>query len=177
MLTRFFENMLSRLNISQRILLGFMLLLLISFSLAALSLYGLKKSHQRFIHFKNVSEDTNLMLRIDNNIAEMQRAIVVFSNAEKNTTSTSMVDLHAQLVRDIRQLVEDNSFSSAADVELLLQMQNAVENFAEKIGELEKQRDYRDYLVNGELHKRYELLDSALVDIVRALAMHYSMAC
>ncbi|MCP5325610.1 MAG: response regulator [Oceanospirillaceae bacterium] len=164
MLTRLFENMLSRLNISQRILLGFTLLLLISFSLAALSLYGLKESHQRFVHFKNVSEDANLMLRIDNNIAEMQRAIVVFSNAEKNTTSTAMVDLHAQLMRDIRLLVEENSFSSAADTELLLQMQNALENFAEKIEELEKQRDYRDSLVNGDLLKRYELLDSALME-------------
>lgn len=158
------DNILSRLSISQRILLGFLMLLLISFSLLAVGIYALKNSHQRFIYFKSVSEDTNLMLKIDNNIAEMQREIVVFSNAQKNSTSAPLTELHDMLVRDIRRLVENNSFSDVADTDQLLQMQRGVESFAEKIASLEKQRDYRESLVNDELVQRYQHINAVLVE-------------
>lgn len=158
------DKLFSRLSISQRILLGFVILLFISFSLLAMSIYGLKKSHQRFIHFSNVSEDTNLMLQIDNNIAEMQREIVVFSNAEKNSTSAPLTELHNALLSDIRKLVENNSFSDGADIEQLLQMQRGVESFSEKIINLENQRDYRDSLVDGELVAHYQRINEALLE-------------
>jgi len=75
-------------------------------------------------------------LKIDKNITELQRLILVFTHAEKNTTTKQIAELHAALVLDIGQLKQEHSFQEGSQKERIFQMQTAVENFGEKISAL-----------------------------------------
>jgi signal transduction histidine kinase/CheY-like chemotaxis protein/HPt (histidine-containing phosphotransfer) domain-containing protein len=130
------------LNIRQRILVNFVLLLLICFLISGLSIIGLKEFRSLFSKFKTVSEDTVLMLKIDYSISELQRAILVFGNTEKNHSVAAISKIHETLISDINNLEKNNSFSAAENNEFLQQMKLGIENFREKINSLQSQRNY-----------------------------------
>lgn len=138
-------------GISQRIVLSFALLLVLSFGIAIFNLLGLQEFHQRFIAYKGESEKTNLMLKIDKDMAELQRLILVFTHAEKSTTTKQIAELHATLKSDILQLSRTTSLQDAAQQERVVQMKTGVDNFSEKIADLQTQHDYRDKAINDEL--------------------------
>lgn len=138
-------------GISQRIVLSFALLLVLSFGIAIFNLLGLQEFHQRFIAYKGESEKTNLMLKIDKDMAELQRLILVFTHAEKSTTTKQIAELHATLKSDVLQLSRTTSLQDAAQQERIVQMKTGVENFSEKIADLQTQHDYRDKAINDEL--------------------------
>ena len=159
------KNSFFALNIRQRILLSFFVLLMISFSISALNILGLQDFYKRFSSFKTVSEDTFLMLKIDHSISELQRAILVFSHTEKISSVATINELHGLLLADIKQLVNENSFTDIASKELLKQMQSGVENFHEKIDSLQTQKSYREELVNTKRTRLYESINSNMLGL------------
>lgn len=154
-----------RLSISQFIMLGFVLLLFVGFAVTAFNIFGLSDFHKHFSQFKYVSEDTNLMLKIDKDVSEMQRAILAFSHSEKNTSISQLQDLYRALVDDIKLLRLQARIVKQDTHELLQQMETAIGIFHEKIESLRDQQFYREDLVNIKLPSFYENINNEFTTI------------
>jgi signal transduction histidine kinase/DNA-binding response OmpR family regulator/HPt (histidine-containing phosphotransfer) domain-containing protein len=149
-------------SIRHKILGGFVFVLLISFAITGLSFFGLQEFYQQFTLFKKSASDTNLMLKIDKDVSDLQRHILAFSNTEKNITSEQLHALRTQLSLDIAQLLEKNTTNNDAERVQLTQMKAVTDSFFEKIESLETQRAYRESLVNESLGSGFIELYSTL---------------
>jgi signal transduction histidine kinase/CheY-like chemotaxis protein/HPt (histidine-containing phosphotransfer) domain-containing protein len=157
-----------KLSISQKIVFSFILLLLISFAFTAFNLAGLNDFRNQFIDFKQISANTNLMLKIDKDVSELQRSIAVFSQTEKNATMSSIYELHKTLVADVNQLHSEQYFNDKINNDLLNQLQLAIEKIREKIDSLKNEYDYRDTLVNTKLPALFKNIENSMSDIFAA---------
>jgi signal transduction histidine kinase/CheY-like chemotaxis protein len=138
-------------GISRRLVLSFVLLLLLSFSIAVFNMWGLKDFYNRFATFRGESTNVNLVLKIDKDMAELQRLILVFTHAEKSTTTKQIAELHATLKTSISQLSTTASFQEGLQKERIAQMQIGIENFGEKIADIQSQYEFREQAINEEL--------------------------
>ncbi|WP_395010668.1 hypothetical protein, partial [Undibacterium sp.] len=138
-------------GISQRLVLSFVLLLLLSFSIAIFNMWGLQDLYNRFATFRGESTNVNLVLKIDKDMTELQRLILVFTHAEKSTTTKQIAELHATLKSNISQLSTTASFQEGLQKERIAQMQIGMENFGEKITDLQSQYEFREQAINEEL--------------------------
>lgn len=139
------------LSISQRILLSFLILVCLSFFIPVINILGLNDFYNQFSSFKHVSEDTNRMLTIDNDIADLQQAILIFSHSAKGTSAESMIYLHQILLDDVKDLQKNMSFRGLSNTQLLSQLIYGIEVFKEKIYSLEVQKNSREKLINDTL--------------------------
>ena len=146
-------------------MLSFGLLLLISFVITALEVIELNDFHQRFTQFNVVSQDSNALQKIDRDVSELERAILVFSQEEKLSNTSQLHELHTSLLASINQLIADNSFHEPAHKTSLAQMQTAVEGFREKIVSLETQKNNREALVNTQLNAHYSAINSKMINL------------
>jgi signal transduction histidine kinase/DNA-binding NarL/FixJ family response regulator len=153
-------------GIRQRIVLSFVLLLAVSFSVVIFNIWGLQDFHQRFVTYKSSSTDSNLVLKIDKNITELQRLILVFTNAEKSTTTKQISDLHESLKRDIAEIKDNQFFQEKTQKERIAQMQVAIENFSEKISALQTNYEYRAQSINRDLDAQFKRMNSEMTDLM-----------
>ena len=153
------------LTISQKILISFASLLLINAAITAITIFSLSDFHQRFSDFQKVSHDTIAMLKIDNDVSELQRHILAYSNTEKTTTISQLEELHTQLSLDIKQNIQQNTFPSAQESDLLMQMQQGIASIKEKIEALNTSRSDRNNLIGVRLPNAYKFINT-LIDSI-----------
>jgi signal transduction histidine kinase/DNA-binding NarL/FixJ family response regulator len=150
------------LGISQAIMLGFFLLLLISMVVTSFQISSLNQFNRYFGTFQDASDATNLMLHIDKDVSELQRHIAAFSNTEKSTTTTQIKKFHSQLLSDIRLLIQSNSSNNSPKKDLLGQMQKAVESLADKIDLLQQERGRREDIISKDLVNIYQKMEATI---------------
>lgn len=149
-------------SIRHKILASFVFVLLISFMITATNIFGLQDFYQHFRQFKQESADTHLMLKIDKNVSELQRYILAFSNTEKGASSTQLQSIRNELALDIDQLLSKNTLENSEEKSKLEQMRRVAQDFSEKIENLEKERSFREALVNEKLRANFDALDVEL---------------
>ncbi len=149
-------------SIRHKILGSFIFVLLLSFTITGINIVGLQDFYQHFRQFKQESADTNLMLKVDKNVSDLQRSILAFSTAEKSVSSAQLHRLRSQLSLDIAQLLANEAKNRHPANTQLTQMKQAADSFVEKIESLEKERAYREALVTERLSAIYDELDSKL---------------
>ncbi|NRB78004.1 MAG: response regulator [Saccharospirillaceae bacterium] len=142
-----------------------MLLFIISFSVTAYNLAGMNQIKQMFNTFNKTSVGTNLMLKIDNNISELQRNILIFSLTANTSVITQIKSLHIQLITDINTLVQDYPEKTQFANSLLNQLQNGSSNLAEKIDTLQIQRVIRDELINEKLRNKFTTFETLISEL------------
>lgn len=136
-----------RLGVSQSIVLGFFLLLVISFIVTGFHFSGLNQYNQHFSLFQKTSSATNKMLKFDKDITEFQRQILAFSNTEKITNTTQIKSLHQQLVADIQTLIAADSADNKTKSQQLNQIYIAIQGLSEKVDSLDSQRNSRQVII------------------------------
>lgn len=149
-------------SIRHKILGSFVFVLLISFMITATNIFGLRDFYQHFRQFKQESADTHLMLKIDKNVSELQRYILAFSNTEKGASSAQLQSIRNELALDIDQLLSKNTLENSEEKSKLEQMRRVAQDFSEKIENLEKERSFREALVNEKLGANFDALDVEL---------------
>jgi len=150
------------LSISQRIMLSFVVLIIISFVITAFNIYSLRDFKDHFSEFHKVSANTNLMIKVDKDISDLQRTILAFSNTEKSTTFSQLLSLHEQLVSDINALIAAESSLSERQKPQLIKIKLSVESFKEKIDNLRTSRTFREELVNTKLDSFFNNIDKKM---------------
>ncbi|MEY4589442.1 MAG: hypothetical protein RL497_1518 [Pseudomonadota bacterium] len=153
------------LNINQRILLGFVLLMLIGFSISALNIFSLSDFGNRFARFKKTNEDQMRILNIDYSISELQRAILVFSHTEKMSAASNIRTLYQKSITDINRLITDNTFKNPTEKALLTEMLTGIEIFHEKIDSLELRKKERETFVNEHLINQFAEINAQLASL------------
>lgn len=153
------------LSIRQKIIGSFAFLLSISLITTVFNIYGLEKFHHHFQQFQKESVDTNLMLKVDKNISDLQRYILAYSNTEKGFSSDQLRNIQKQLSKDIAQLIatadaEDDVYRSQLE-----QLKKTTDSFSERIDSLEKERAFRDVLVNQVLLTSFDRIDIKLDEL------------
>lgn len=131
-----------RWGIGHRILLAFMLFMFVGLAIIVFHLYTLSQYRSEFSNFKRVSDETNLMMKLDNNVVELQRQILVHNASERFSAISQIRFLYQQIIVDIASLVR----LERGDAELqplLLQMQKAVEQFGKNIKTLQESDEGR----------------------------------
>lgn len=149
-------------SIRQKILGSFAFVLLISFMITAANIFGLRDFYQHFRQFKQESADTHLMLKIDKNVSELQRYILAFSNTEKGASSAQLQSIRNELSLDIDKLLAINTLANSLENSKLAQMRQVAQGFSEKIENLERERSFRESLVNEKLGANFDALDVGL---------------
>lgn len=149
-------------NIKHRILISFILILLISISFTLFNIVSLHQFQQHFTQFKQVSTDTNLMLKIDNDLSELQRLILLFSRNEHIASIDELNNIHKKMIVDISQLIAQNTFENSSDLKLLTQMQTSVNGFSEKFENLKTQRNLRDDYIDDRLTSSFARINDAM---------------
>ena len=149
-------------SIRHKILGSFVFVLLLSFAITGINIVGLQEFYQHFRQFNQESSDTNLMLKVDKNVSDLQRSILAFSTAEKGVSSAQLHRLRSQLSQDIAQLLANEVKNKRPANPQLKQMKQAADSFVEKIESLEKERTYRENLVSQSLGAIFDELDSKL---------------
>jgi len=152
-------------SIRHKILGSFAFVLLISFMITAANIFGLRDFYQHFRQFKQESADTHLMLKIDKNVSELQRYILAFSNTEKGASSAQLQSIRKELSLDIDQLLAINTRANSQENSKLVQMRQVAQDFSEKIENLERERSFREVLVNENLGANFDALDKGLDEI------------
>lgn len=163
-----------RFSIRHRIFGSFVFVLLIGCLVTAINIVGLQDVDRYFHQFKQDSADTNLMLKIDKNVSDLQRHILAFSNTEKGATSEQLYSLRKQLLLDIEQLLTKESHGKSAHRAQLEQMKRTAESFAEKIESLEKERAFRELLVLQHVGAHFDELNTTLNSIFLLSEKHNS---
>ena len=154
-----------RISISQSIVLGFLLLLLISLVVTGFLFSGLNQYSQHFSKFQETSISTNMMLKFNKDVSEFQRQILVFSNTEKNTSTAQLILLHQQLLDDIDALIVNDVTDQNSKSSLLNQINNAIKGLVEKIESLESQRSYRESMISINLAELYQQIDKEIEEL------------
>ena len=152
-------------TISQRIMLSFLSLLLIIFFITAFNVIGMNNAQKRFAQSNVVSHDSNAIQKIDRQVSELERAILVFSQGKKSSNSSQLQGIYSQLLADINLLMADNAFEVTAHKTTLKQMHTAVTKFREKIDSLVTQKEDRDALVNTKLIGLYEEINASMISL------------
>jgi signal transduction histidine kinase len=155
-------NPISALNIKHRILVSFGLILIISILFTLFNMLSLRQFHQHFTQFKQVSADTNLMLKIDNNLSELQRQILIFSHNNHVASITELNNIHDKMIADISHLIETHTFEDESNLALLEKMQASVNSFSDKFVNLKDQRNLRDGYIKNKLVNSFTDLDDAM---------------
>ena len=155
-------KLMATLNIKRRILLSFSLILGVSILFTIFNVVSLRNFHQQFTEYKHVSADTNLMLKIDHGLAELQRNILTFSYDHDIASIGQVRDKHKELVADINQLIKQHTFKKVSDRELLRKMQATINDFNHKFESLEEQRNLRDRYINNKLAKDFGMVNEAM---------------
>ncbi|ARN75118.1 hybrid sensor histidine kinase/response regulator [Oceanicoccus sagamiensis] len=152
-------------SISRHIIVSFMLLLVISLAVMAYNIFGLNDIGQRFNDFRQASNKADLMSKINNDIAEIQRYILIFSHTNNTATIVEIKNLYAEVLNDISELAEEVPLDNNYEAELLGQMRRNADAFGEKIDSLQEERDFRDQLVQDKLIALFEGLDQSMVSL------------
>ncbi len=163
------RNFLNSLSISQRIILGFILLILMSFIITAFNVTAMRDFKQKFSSFRQVSNSTSLMLKVDKDIADLQRTILAYSNTEKSATFSQILALYQQLTSDIEKLIEADSKQDSTHQKELSKIQNSVIDFKEKIDDLQKTRSYREILIGETLEQRFAKITNDMTVVFSSL--------
>lgn len=152
-------------TISQRIFLGFVVLIFISFLITVYNVSTMRDFKEKFSAFQEVSESTSLMLKVDKDIADLQRTILAYSNTEKSATFSQILALYQQLLDDIETLIAaDSNHQSVHEIELS-KIQQSVFNFKEKIDELQKSRNYREISINETLERDFSKITQDMTTV------------
>ncbi len=144
-------SLLNALSIGQRIFLSFVVLILISLLITSFNLAGMREFKDRFSEFQQVSVSTSLMLKVDKDIADLQRTILAYSNTEKSATFSQIQALYKQLLTDIDALILADSKQRSVHEVALAKIKSSIVGFNEKIQDLKTTREFREELVNETL--------------------------
>ena len=150
------------LSIRQRILLGFVLLIVLSATIVALNIYHLRNFHSLFKQHQEVSSDTNSMLEVDANIAELQRLILAYATTDRTGDISNILSLHTHIKQQISSLILHQQGSSPTIENLLKELDVQVANLQEKIERLQVQRKERETIVNEKLFNELNKTDEQL---------------
>ncbi|BCE01657.1 ATP-binding protein [Marinicellulosiphila megalodicopiae] len=153
------------LSIRRRIIVSFVLLFCASFSVTVYNLSGMTEIRQLFNDFRKVSSGTSLMLKVDNNISELQRNILIYSHTQNKTVISQIIDIHLELLADIDKLSQEYPEKIKTPDSLLLQFQKGASQFSEKIESLQQQRVSRDQLVEVDLLTKMDSLDRTFTQL------------
>ena len=146
-------------SISRRIIVSFGLLLAICYSVIAHNISNLTDIGDRFTHFKDVGSKADLMTKIDDNISELQRYILIFSHTDNTSTILEIKILYKEILSDIQTLSINENIGEKKY--LLNQVKTNADSFGEKIDSLKYEREFRDNLINNELAALFQELEAS----------------
>lgn len=161
---------LSTLTIKHRIYWSFALVVMFSVLISVFNIDSLTSFHNHFKRYKNVSDDASMMLRIDNDLAELRRLIVTFSHNGQIASIGDLNDLHEKMREDISQLIDQYQFNDKSDLVRLKQMQASVKSFGERFSSLDKQRNLRDDYINHQLIDSFTKINHQMAALSNAIA-------
>lgn len=154
-----------RWSIRQKIAWGFISLLVVYSLLNAFNVILFNRFHDRFIEFRSVSDDTRRMLKIDHDVAELQRYILSYSNSENGAGTAQINATYTQLVDDMQALARQHAILGEEDMDNLNRLLQAVQDFGEKIESLPDERATRTLLITKQLAGQHDKLRDVLHDI------------
>lgn len=158
-------NKLAKLNIKQRILLGFGVVLITSIIFTLFNAYSLRQFHQHFTQYKQENNSTDLTFKIDKNLYELQRKVLVFGQDGQASSTDQLKEIKDTMLADLDQLIKQSDLKEASTLLLLQQMQLSVSSISGQFGRLEKQRDSRDDLINIKLAKHFNQFNDVMTSI------------
>ena len=156
----------SKLKIGQRILIGFLILLVISFVAAAFNISRFSDLKTRFAALKEVSVEANLMLQIVKDISEVQRYILIFSQTGSLASMSQLKVLYAELKKDTDALQTVHSSRTKIQQLQVKQLHRSVSNFDEKIQSLQTQYFFRNDLVNQQVASKYDEINKLISELI-----------
>lgn len=170
------------LSIRQQLMLAFILLIGMSIAITALNVYNLRNFNSLFIEHRQASVNTNSMLEVDANIAELQRRILSFSYTHRIGDISSILELHGKILNQIARLITQDHNLSTTNKKLLGQLELLISDLKEKIESLRDQREYREKTIatilvesfektDNNLHQLYDSLNSINTNEIYALWM------
>lgn len=152
------HSALKKFGLRQQILLGFLSVIVLSMVVAALNIYQQRDFHLLFKQHQQLSGDTNNMLEVDANIAQLQRLILAYSTTARASDVSGILALHDKISQQISSLAvrQEAAFTKHETLhqknqQLLKQLEQQVGNLREKIEQLQGQRTDRASIVNDSL--------------------------
>ncbi len=160
------KQLLKRLNVSQRIMLSFICILLVGFVVTLMNFFSLNEFSKSFASFKQESVDTNLMLAIDKDVSELHRYILIYSQTGTSSAFSQLSNFYIELQEKATLLLKQQNFEDEKEQQLRPQLLQSVTRFGEKIESLQAQYQYRDELVNKKLINLFSNIDSVMSKFV-----------
>lgn len=157
------------LSIRRQIMLGFILLIGMSIAITALNIYHLRDFNALFTEHRQASANTNSMLEVDANIAELQRRILSFSYAHRIGDINNILALHSKILSQIAELITQHQNLSASNKKLLSQLEMLISSLKEKIESLRDQREYREKVIATVLAESFDSTDNNLHQLYDSL--------
>lgn len=165
------NNILSiRFSIPQQIALGFLLLIAISALITAFNIIGLRNFHHHLQTYQSISANTNQMLEIDADIADLQRGILAYSNTENGGDIKLLHALHEKILNQINKLTE-NQHNTEKSSNLLKKLNDQFINLEDKVNSLQSQREERKEIINVKLFKSLATIDNHLHELNNAISV------
>lgn len=162
------------LSIRQRIMLGFLLLIIMSIAITTLNIYHLRDFHSLFKQHQQVSSDANGMLQVDADIAELQRQILAFSHTDRAGDISNLLALHTGILEQIAKLIVSEQGVSSTNAQLLKQLESLVKDLREKIESLHSQRIDREKMISEKLVSSFDTTDKYLHDLYDSVSDSHS---
>ncbi len=154
-------------SISRIIILGFTLVLIVTFTQALLSNQSLSEFSQRFSDFKRVNEHVNLVQDIDKGVSELQRYILIYHQTSGRSSISQLKLTHEQLLMKVEELLTSDDLPSEEILVLIANLKSGIVNFEEKIESLQYQRALRDEVTGSKLGHQYAELDNYLENLLQ----------
>lgn len=143
------------LSIQQKIMLGFFLLIVMSGVITAFNIYDMRSFHQRFYQHQNINLNTNIILDMNADVSDLQRAIIAFSDTSRESDMGLVFSKYDDVKNHIEKLLLNNVVIDEAAYQNLLKLKQLVLDLREKIDSLQHQRDDRKQIINTELSPLY----------------------
>lgn len=124
-------NLINKINIGTKILLGFILILIIGSLLGLYILNSLNQIEMKFTDLVKSSEISNAIVEIQKNNSELQRITLVYGQSGKDYHITRMQKINLEIKLSLADVLEKTS--NHRDQEIINQMISVIENNDENI--------------------------------------------
>ncbi len=146
-------------------MLGFISIILVGLFVTLMNLISLSELSKSFSSYQKESTQTNLMLSIDQDVSELHRYILIYSQTGTSSAYGQLNNFYIQLQENIKKLTQNTSTTNDSK-QLNSQLLESVDRFGEKIESLQTQYQYRDKLVNKQLINLFSSIDALMSNLV-----------
>ncbi len=146
-------------------MLGFISIILVGLFVTLMNLISLSELSESFGSYQKESAQTNLILSIDQDVSELHRYILIYSQTGTSSAYAQLNNFYIQLQENIKKLTEKSNRTKDSQ-QLNSQLLESVDRFGEKIESLQNQYQYRDKLVNKQLINLFSSIDALMSNLV-----------